>query len=198
MTEASAISVHPASDDRWDDVVDVMGKRGDPSRCWCQYFRLRGKAWSGSTVASNRAGLEAPVLGDDMPPGVLAYDDAGEPAGWCAVAPKASYQRLLASPIAKSTVGGVAASDDVWSITCFVVRVGWRRQGVARALVDGAVELARSGGATVVEAYPIDVEARASVSSSELYHGTLSVFLAAGFAEVDRPAAGRAIVRLAL
>jgi hypothetical protein len=29
-----------ATAERWDDVVAVMGTCGDPSRCWCQWFRL--------------------------------------------------------------------------------------------------------------------------------------------------------------
>ena len=44
----------------------------------------------------------------------------------------------------------------VWSIVCFVVRVGYRRRGVARALLDGAVAYARAEGAVGLEAYPID------------------------------------------
>jgi hypothetical protein len=46
---------------------------------------------------------------------------------------------------------------------------------------------------TVVEAYPVDLGRKQSVSASELYHGMLSTFLRAGFAEVARP-----VVRLSL
>ena len=87
---------------------------------------------------------------------------------------------------------------DVWSLTCFVVRVGHRRQGVAGALLDGALELARSHGVRGVEAYPVDIAAKSSVSSSELYHGPLHLFLARGFREVARSGAARAMVRLDL
>jgi GNAT superfamily N-acetyltransferase len=82
----------------------------------------------------------------------------------------------------------------VWAVTCFVVRVGHRRRGVASALLDGAVDLARRHGAAVVEGYPVDTSAR-KASSAELYHGPLSVFGAAGFTEVARPSPARAVVR---
>ncbi len=96
---------------------------------------------------------------------------------------------------------GSAESDpddrSVWAVTCFVVRVGYRRRGVARALLRGAVDEARRGGARVVEAYPVDTAGQ-KVSSADLYHGPLSAFEAAGFAITGRPVEGRAVMRLAL
>lgn len=183
--------VRPATPDRWDDVVTVMGVRGDPARCWCQFFHQRGRIERSASREENREALRAEVCSGELPPGVLGYVD-GEPAGWCAVAPKASYSRLLASPVAGPDV------DGVWSVTCFVVRVGFRREGMSAALLAGAVDLARAAGAKTLEGYSVDRNARASVSSAELYHGPLSVFLGAGFTEVERPSASRARVRLDL
>jgi GNAT superfamily N-acetyltransferase len=186
------IEVCDATADRWDDVVTVMGTRGDPARCWCQYFRLRGQAWQASTRESNCAGLRAQVVDDPLVPGVLAYSDE-EPVGWCAVAPRASYGRLAFSDVATA----VPDEDGLWSVTCFVVRVGHRRKGVAGALLDAAVGLAARNGATLIEAYPVDVAAK-KASSAELYHGALSLFLRAGFAELARPLPHRPVVRRAL
>ena len=183
------ISVHDATPDRWPDVETVMATRGDPSRCWCQYFRLRGADWRNSTRTSNRAGLLRQVE-SGPPPGVVAYSD-GEPVGWCGVAPRSAYPRLGASVVPSSTED----AEGLWAVTCFVVRVGERRRGVAGPLLDGAVDLARRHGAGVVEGYPVDPAARAGVSSSELYHGPLQVFERAGFTEVTRPRPGRAVVR---
>ena len=86
----------------------------------------------------------------------------------------------------------------MWAVTCFVVRRTARKRGLAGALLAGAVELARQGGATVVEGYPIDLAERPKTSSAELYHGPLQVFLRAGFTEVARPTPGRPLVRLDL
>jgi GNAT superfamily N-acetyltransferase len=179
-----------ATPDRWDDLATVMGTRGDPSRCWCQWFRLRSTEFARARVAGHRAALQAQVEAGP-PPGVLGYDDGGRPQGWCAVAPRADYPRLAHSPLVTTT-----DAEDLWAVTCFVVRPGSRRQGLAAELLDGAVRLAWQHGATQIEAYPVDT-AVGSPSSSELYHGPLSVFLNAGFTEVGpRPKPARAVVRL--
>jgi GNAT superfamily N-acetyltransferase len=84
----------------------------------------------------------------------------------------------------------IPAIDDtpVWSVTCFVVRTGYRRQGVAHALLAGAVRHATEHGAPVLEGYPIDPAGR-RVSTSFAYVGTTSMFEAAGFHRVTQTAA---------
>ena len=47
--------------------------------------------------------------------------------------------------------------------------------------------------------HPVDVAARGGrASGADLYHGTLSTFLAAGFEEVARTGSSRPVVRLTL
>ena len=187
------VTVVDATADRWDDVVAVMRTRGDPSRCWCQWFRLPRADFDATRVAQRRAALAEQVAAP-VPPGVLGYDDDGVPSGWCAVAPRAEYPRLTTSRVARAATD----EDGLWAVTCFVVRTDARRRGLATALLDGAVGLARRHGARLVEAYPLDTTVRA-VSTAELYHGPLSVFLRAGFTEVGaRTWAARPLVRLAL
>jgi GNAT superfamily N-acetyltransferase len=190
----------PATPDRWTDVVTVMGTRGDPARCWCQYFKLRGRTWESTPRETKRDALHDQVERDPAPPGVLAYAES-EPVGWCAVAPKPSYPRLLASRLAGTdteAADDTADLDRVWAVTCFVVVVGWRRRGVASALLDAAVMLARDHGAAAVEGYPVDHVLRANVASAALYRGTVTLFRDAGFTEVERPAPDRAVMRLRL
>jgi predicted GNAT family acetyltransferase len=71
-------------------------------------------------------------------------------------------------------------------ITCFVVPVGHRRQGVAGELTRGAVDFAQSYGASIVEGCAVDTAQAEGVSSADLYRGPLSAFLDAGFKEVNR------------
>lgn len=85
----------------------------------------------------------------------------------------------------------------LWSVTCFVVRVGHRRQGVAGQLLQAAIEFARRHGARMIEAYPVDPSVRPT-GSSGLYQGPLALYQKAGFTEVARPSESRAIVRLNL
>jgi GNAT superfamily N-acetyltransferase len=128
---------------------------------------------------------------------VVGYLD-GVPSGWCAVAPRPIYTRLVRSPLLRNSPEDELADPAVWSVTCFVVRRPARRRGLTAALLDGAVALAREGGAKVVEGYPVDLAAGDAITAAALYHGPLSVFLAARFTEVARPAPDRPVVRLEL
>jgi GNAT superfamily N-acetyltransferase len=181
-----------ATPDRWRDLAEVMGTRGDPARCWCQFFRETNAMAKSSTVETRRAALQAQLDGG-RPPGVIGYVEADVPAGWCAVAPRADYPRLATAVISKAT----SDEDGLWAVTCFAVRTAARKQGLSGDLLDGAVDLARRHGARIVEAYPIDLAVQ-KPSSSELYHGAFHVFQRAGFTEVARPKPSRPVVRLTL
>ena len=80
----------------------------------------------------------------------------------------------------------LARVDDqpVWSINCFFIERHHRRAGLTAILIDEAVKFAAENGATIVEAYPIDVQEK--VSSSRLYYGHAETFRKAGFVEVAR------------
>lgn len=199
----------------WSDVEQLFGVRGDPSRCWCRYFALTGPQYAALDPSARKAKLKERFDGGSPSPGVLAFRD-GEPVGWCAVEPRACYPRVLRSQIlrlaeparpdagtkdtgTKTADGADAGSPtDVWSVTCFVVAAGHRRSGVAAALLQAAVEHARLNGATVLEGYPVDPSQRPKAGAADLYHGTLNLFLQAGFRMVSAAVPGRAVVRLRL
>ena len=185
------VTIVDADAERWDDLAELMGERGDPSRCWCQYYRSEGP-YEHESPEPNRAAMHRQVATATVPHGVLAYDGR-RPVGWCAVAPRGDYPRLKRMQAATATQN----EEGLWSITCFVVRVGHRRRGVATQLLQAAVDLARRHGAKTVEAYPVDESVRPT-GSSGLFQGPLSMYLRAGFTEVARPNASRAVVRSAL
>ena len=194
MVAAAEVTVVPATPDRWDDMVTLFEGPGDPGRCWCQWF-FRGASADRVDAEPNRAALRAQV--DAGPPGVVGYVD-GVPAGWCAVAPRPGYTRLTRSPLLRDLPGPPADDAAVWAVTCFVVRRPFRRVGLSSALLAGAVDLSREGGAAVVEGYPVDPAVRRPAGAAELYHGVLSAFERAGFTEVARPYPARPVMRLAL
>jgi GNAT superfamily N-acetyltransferase len=169
------IEVVPATPDRWDDVAVLMGGNGDIG-CWCQALRGIVAGASAQEPGARRSALRE-QLGDDPPAGLLAYVD-DEVAGWCGFAPRPRLPRLERSRT-------IPTVDDlpVWSILCFLVRVGYRRRGVAAALLDGVIDLARRSGAPGLEAYPIDPEG-GRVDSSFGYVGMTSMFEKAGFRRV--------------
>jgi hypothetical protein len=113
--------------------------------------------------------------------------------GWVAVAPRPVYVRLERSPIARPVDRSEGLSD-VWSVTCFFIQRTTRSSGLAASLLDEAVRFAFDRGARVVEGYPVDTEGQRR-SSGDLYHGTLSQFVAAGFDVIERRGVRRALVR---
>ena len=144
------LAVQPLSPDRFADLAALFEEGGDPKWCWCTFFRFRGRDWSNSTAAENRAALEHLAERDDLAPGLVGYRD-GRAVGWVSLGPREDYERLTASKI-------LAPVDDtpVWSIVCFVVSRDARGQGVASGLLAAAIEYARAHGATTLEAYPVD------------------------------------------
>ncbi|WP_315093174.1 GNAT family N-acetyltransferase [uncultured Cellulomonas sp.] len=180
-----------------DDAVTVLDGPGDPGRCFCQFDRMPYAQYRTLSPEELRNRLATRVSGSGASPGVVATLD-GEPVGWASVAPRAEFPRVRTSP-SMTTRELKADLDDpgIWSVTCFVVRTGHRRQGVAGVLLAAAVEHARASGAHTLEGYPLEPGGR-KLSSAELYRGTVSLFLAADFDVVARPKEGRAIVRLAL
>ncbi|RNE66803.1 GNAT family N-acetyltransferase [Cryobacterium tepidiphilum] len=197
MSTTTDVTVHSVADVPWDDVRTVFGTRGDPSGCWCQYFKLPNATFESATKDECAGMLRQQVQANDPAPGVIAYLD-GEPVGWCALEPRTHYDRLRRSTIVSGGSNEDPDDASVWAVICFVVRVGYRKRGVSGALLRGAVEQARVLGARVIEGYPVDTTVRMKAPSAELYHGTLSLFMAAGFEIVSRPTRDRVVVRQAL
>ena len=185
-TPRGRLEIRTATAARWEDVADLFtrpGPRGGtpiPSQCWCQYWVTRG---GGYWAADNDARLRE-QLHDGEVHALLAYRD-GVPVGWCRLGPRASFERLAHSRTLQPV-------DDlpVWSVVCFYVRPEAKRQGVASALLDAAVELAREQGVPALEAYA----ARPDHPNIDSYTGYLPMFLAAGFEHV-RDGGRRAVVR---
>jgi GNAT superfamily N-acetyltransferase len=188
-----SIDVRPARS--FADVRTMVGPRNPASNvCWCLSHRLDA-ATNRSLVGPERAAYVEELVGRERAPGVLAYD-GDEVVGWAAVAPRSEL------PFARSRK--IPHVDDlpVWSLWCVKVRPGHRGQGIAHALLPGAVEYARSQGAPAVEGYPADNQGQ-KVDLTMAYVGTRGLFEAAGFtfaAETDAVSGGfpRVVMRLDL
>jgi GNAT superfamily N-acetyltransferase len=123
-------------------------------------------------------------------PGLIGYQD-GSPVGWISLGPREDYEKLRRSPVMKPV-------DDrpVWSIVCFFVDAKARGRGASRALLKAAIDYARSQGATLLEAYPVDKPERSH--SDFMWFGAKSMYDWAGFKEVARRKETRPVVRRAL
>lgn len=176
MRSVSTLKIVRATDSRWDQVRELLGESGEVG-CWCQAWRGKD-AIAQATHESRPDTLRRQMAGRRPAPGYLALLD-GEPVGWVGVSIRTETPRLVNSRT-------IPAIDDkpVWSIGCFRIRPGYRRKGVASALLAGVIEAARRAGAPGVEAYPIDPEGR-RVEVGAGFVGIASMFDAAGFRRVQ-------------
>ena len=150
------------------------------AKCYCHYYHVpKAIAWDTLDGAANRKAMTARIDVAEME-GFLAYA-GGEVVGWLNAQP---WHKL---PHACARLGVAPPDLDVpaheaAAIVCFVVAPPWRRRGVAKALLDGALASFAARGIRVVDAFPW--KAGDSTTATDHYHGPLSLFLAAGFVEL--------------
>jgi GNAT superfamily N-acetyltransferase len=177
------LAVRPLTPEAWPALEDLFGRGGASNGCWCMYWVL-GPAYR--KRSENKADLRA-LSERGSPPGLLAFD--GDLAvGWCRLTPRADQPWLEHARF-------LAPVDDVpvWSLSCFYVRRGYRRRGVAEALIAAALQAAKRANAPSVEAYPIDTAA--PKATTNIFTGTASMFERAGFTVVARRSPARPIMR---
>jgi len=174
------LAVRPLTFELWSALEDLFGRSGASNGCWCMYWRIGG-AYRERPKEENREDLRS-IVQRGPPPGLLAFD--GDMAvGWCQVTPRRAlpyldgFRRL-----------GPLDPRPVWSVSCFFVRRGYRRQGISAALLAAAVRFAREANAPAIEAYP-------STKDPSWYTGLASTFARAGFRKVGGLRADRPIMR---
>ena len=130
-------------------------------------WRLSSTELRRTPAAARRERLEA-LVAEGTPTGLLAYVD-GAPVGWCSVGPRETFGRLV-----RSRTLPHADERPAWAITCFYVRAGFRRRGVASALVHGAAAPAADNGAAALDGYAgrNTVDKPASSGGIGLFRGT--------------------------
>jgi GNAT superfamily N-acetyltransferase len=166
-----AIEIRPAT--RFEDVKVMVGpKRPDANVCWCLSYRIPSNEHL-QLRGPERGERVKQLVGQDPPPGVLAYD-GDDVVGWAGVHPRAdtSFARNRKIPHVDDL--------DVWSVWCIRVRPGHRGEGISHHLLRGAVDFARSYGAPAIEGYPVDNQRR-KVDLTMAYVGTRTLFERAGF-----------------
>lgn len=190
----SRIEIHPLTPPRWPDLVALFNGPGGAQvrNCWCMFYRRTGKTAVPRGLSHgehNKRSLEA-LVASGVVPGLIGYRD-GEPVGWVSLGPREAYARLERSPVMRPV-------DDkpVWSVVCFYTAKAARGEGVAAAMLRGAIDYARAQGARLVESYPVDKDGRSP--DDNLWFGNCAMFERAGFAEVARRKPTRPVLRKAL
>lgn len=140
--------------------------------CYCTFFhRPEQVSEEARKHRLSRREQARIMIQDGLLQGYLAYDDEGCVIGWCNANRKTAFVRLGAvSPV----------EEGVLSVVCFVIDPAHRRQGIARALLERAIQDAGDQGFQWIEAYP-SVRAR---SESGHYHGPLGLYISLGFEKI--------------
>src|SRR5262245_45822068 len=121
------LTVKPLTPARWRALEDLFGRRGACAGCWCMYWRI-GSVYHKRRLGQNKAAFRE-VVRRGPPPGLLAFD-GDRAVGWCQLTPRAALPWLdRAWRLRRVDI------KPVWSISCFYVRKGYRRQGVTSALI---------------------------------------------------------------
>jgi GNAT superfamily N-acetyltransferase len=175
--------VRELTPDLWPALEDLFETNGPVGRCWCMYWRL-GSRYRQRHPDANKESLRK-LVEDGPPPGLLAFDDSVA-VGWCQLTPRDALPWL-------ENAWRLKRVDDapVWSISCFYVRIGYRKKGVTTALIGAALKAAENAGVSALEAYPL----YADLTPSTSHTGYASTFERAGFVTVARNVPSRPIMR---
>jgi GNAT superfamily N-acetyltransferase len=167
---------------------DAFADNPEWAPCYCTFFHADSaeKPFEERGGPENRAAACALLAAGRMA-GYLAYA-GGKVVGWCHAAP-----RLLIPNVQLDPRRAVDDAERVGAVVCFVIAAPYRRRGIARALLDAALDGFRRQGLAIAEAYPRQY----STDDADNYHGPLALYLQAGF-EPFREAEGLTIVRMRL
>jgi GNAT superfamily N-acetyltransferase len=168
-------------------ITQLFGANSICRGCWCMHWRVEkgGKSWQACWGEGNRRAF-LKLLKQDRVQGALAFAEE-EPVGWCNFGPREDFPRLE-----RSRVLSYKAAPDTWAINCFFIAAGWRKRGVASALLKTAMATALERGARVLEAYPTPQQPGQNLVAPFAWTGTRALFEKAGF----KPSADNARVWL--
>jgi GNAT superfamily N-acetyltransferase len=157
----------------WPAFADLV-QRCDafPSGCWCMAFHSEGVAKGADHAAVNRERKQARVVAGTAHAALVFEGDVC--VGWCQFGPSDELPRIKSRAAYDRTL---TAPPD-WRIACCFVAKGHRREGVAKAALEGALDLIAGLGGGRVEGYP---EPAGAVPAGFLFNGALSTYEQLGF-----------------
>jgi GNAT superfamily N-acetyltransferase len=195
---AEQLTIVPANEASWDDLAAIFGST-DAGHCQCQRFKVIGWIWRDSTQGERTAALRAQTACGNpnaaATTGLVAYVD-DEPAGWVAVEPRTAYPKLRTSRVPWTGRDEDKDDDEIWAVTCFAVRKGYRGRGLTYHLARATIEFARERGARALEAYPMITPPGKKITWGEVHVGARQVLEDAGFKEVTHPTLRRVVMRI--
>jgi GNAT superfamily N-acetyltransferase len=155
---------------------------------WCHCVAWWVDSWDGwgeRTAEQNRRLRESLLAGGHYD-GYLLYN-GDKPVAWCQVGRRDRLVKLVNQM-------QLLPDSETWAITCFLVALAYRRQGIAKQLLTMILADLRRSEIKAVEAYP---KRGANLDAADLWNGPEEMFVSAGF-EFIKEVAQRAVLRMAL
>ncbi|SDS77756.1 Acetyltransferase (GNAT) domain-containing protein [Friedmanniella luteola] len=164
-------TVRPLDAATWDAFADLVERNnGIFGGCWCIGFHPRPEPGLGHREAKHQRVLAGTAHA------ALVLDADGQAQGW---AQFGDPDELPGIKHRREYVKDAPPRPD-WRITCVFVDRRHRGQGVARAAVEGALELIGQAGGGLVEAIS-EVTADREAQGRFLFSGTVELFEDLGF-----------------
>ena len=183
----SDVTVRAITPDQHDQVLhffDMVAYADNPNWAKCYCIERLATDFESRSKEQNRQ-MRSELIKSAKANGLVAYR-LGRVVGWCHAAPKSE---LLNIPEPRPA--------DQGAIVCFVVAPDQRNQGIATALLEGALEHLRKRGMRAVEAYPVVGDIPPAKWVYRNYHGPLSMYEKAGFT-IGEHVDNQAVVRRSL
>lgn len=185
-------SVKELGPDTWPDFERLAPQQG---LCWCTYYHRTRPVTQGMTRdqanSKNRRDKKT-LVWKGRSHAALVYD-GDHLAGWCQYGPREELPRIDAGRNYKK-LDPMPPEKKLWRITCFYVDKNYRKKGVARKALKGAIISIKRQGGGIVEAYPV-VSKKMAENPEWLWFGTPRMFLREKFKRVAPLGTSLALMR---
>jgi len=193
MSVPESIRFEELRPDLWHAIEQLFGPNGACGGCWCMCWRTSSyKAWQEIKGDGAKRAFKN-LVQKGTAHGVLAFA-RDDPVGWCSFGPRRDFPVLESSRAYKRD-----DISDVWSVTCFFIHRKWRGKGLARGLLNAAIDIMKRHSVRIVEGYPVtQTKDGRRIGSSLAWTGPLKIFEEFGFETVQSENPLRPLVRLDL
>src|SRR5437867_3306665 len=173
--------IRELSPETWPDFEKLAPEQGE---CWCMYYHRAKPVTRGmpknERIARNRKDKET-LVRNGRSHAILVYHDK-DLAGWCQYGLKQELPRIDAGRNYRK-IDPLGPDQRLWRITCFYIGKHYRKRGVARTALRGALESIKKQGRQIVEAYPVAYQ-KITANPKRLWFGTPKMFLRKKFRQV--------------
>ncbi len=171
-------ALSPVDAERFVGLFDAMSfeHAREWKTCYCRYYQTGCDfdAWIKRTGAENRADALDAIRAGTMHGYVAIEDDRC--VGWVNAGDALDYVRL------HDDLKGYVGSARIGLTICFVIEPAHRNRGLARKLLQAAIDGFRAQGYDAAIALPVD----RPMADERRYRGTMNMYREAGYVEKER------------